>query len=39
MAQPEGLTSDGHEVQLGTNHLGHALLTKLLLPTLQKTSK
>lgn len=39
MAQPDGLTSDGYEVQSGTNHVGHALLTKRLLPTLQKTSQ
>ena len=39
MAQPEGLTPDGYEVQFGTNHVGHALLTKLLLPVLEKTSQ
>ena len=39
MACPAGLTKEGYEVQFGTNHLGHALLTKLLLPTLQKTAE
>lgn len=38
MAMPEGLTEDGYEIQLGTNHLGHALFTKLLLPTLKATA-
>lgn len=36
---PPGLTEDGYEIQFGTNHMGHALLTKLLLPTLVKTAK
>lgn len=38
MAVPAGLTEDGYEIQFGTNHLGHALLIKLLLPTLSQTA-
>lgn len=38
MATPPGLTTDGYEIQFGTNHMGHALFTKLLLPLLQKTA-
>ena len=38
MAAPPGLTKDGYEVQFGTNHVGHALLIKLLLPILLKTA-
>ncbi|KAK3302881.1 uncharacterized protein B0T15DRAFT_504181 [Chaetomium strumarium] len=38
MAQPPGLTADGYELQFGTNHMGHALLTKLLLPLLTQTA-
>lgn len=39
MAVPEGTTKDGYEIQFGTNHLGHALLIKLLLPTMLETAK
>ena len=39
MACPAGLTKEGYEIQFGTNHLGHALLTKLLLPILEKTAE
>ena len=39
MALPPGLTKDGYEIQFGTNHIGHALLTKLLLPTLERTAE
>lgn len=38
MATPPGLTTDGYEVQFGSNYMGPALLTKLLLPTLEKTA-
>jgi hypothetical protein len=38
MALPPGLTEDGYEVQFGTNHLGHAALVKLLLPTMERTA-
>jgi NAD(P)-dependent dehydrogenase (short-subunit alcohol dehydrogenase family) len=38
MATPPGLTEDGFELQWGTNYVGHALLTKLLLPVLEKTA-
>lgn len=36
---PLGLSAEGYEVQFGTNYVGHALLTKLLLPTLEATAK
>ncbi len=38
MATPLGYTIDGFEQQFGTNYLGHYLLTRLLLPALQKAA-
>ncbi|MEJ7925785.1 SDR family NAD(P)-dependent oxidoreductase [Sphingobium sp. AN641] len=39
MATPQGKTSDGHETQLGINHLGHFLLVNLLVPLLRSGSR
>ncbi|KXX73554.1 Short-chain dehydrogenase TIC 32, chloroplastic [Madurella mycetomatis] len=38
MATPAATTQEGYEIQFGTNHVGHALLTKLLLPLLLRTA-
>lgn len=38
MNTPSGKTRQGYEMQFGTNHLGHYLLTELLLPHLKKSS-
>lgn len=39
MALPYSKTKQDYEIQFGTNHMGHALLTKLLLPTMLKTAE
>ncbi len=39
MAQPLELSKDGYEVQFATNHLGHAMLIKQLLPIMVKTAE
>ncbi|ETI27222.1 hypothetical protein G647_09905 [Cladophialophora carrionii CBS 160.54] len=39
MALPPGTTRDGYELQFGTNHMGHALLVRLLLPLMQRTAR
>lgn len=38
LGSPAGQTQEGYEIQMGTNHVGHALLLKLLTPTLEATA-
>jgi NAD(P)-dependent dehydrogenase (short-subunit alcohol dehydrogenase family) len=38
IAKPPLLSADGYEIQFATNHLGHAMLTKNLLPFLINTA-
>ncbi|KAM0325785.1 hypothetical protein ACHAQA_007087 [Verticillium albo-atrum] len=38
MGLPHGVTKEGYEMQFGINHMGHALLLKLLTPILLKTA-
>ncbi|KAH7148185.1 hypothetical protein EDB81DRAFT_932494 [Dactylonectria macrodidyma] len=39
MMTPEGLSEEGYEIQFGTNVMGPALFTQLLLPVLRRTAK
>ena len=39
MASPFQLSQDGIELQFATNHIGHFLLTYLLLEDLKKTAQ
>jgi NAD(P)-dependent dehydrogenase (short-subunit alcohol dehydrogenase family) len=39
MGLPPALTADGFEIQFGTNHMGHALWLKCLLPLMAKTAR
>ncbi|OHE99712.1 short-chain dehydrogenase/reductase family Oxidoreductase [Colletotrichum orchidophilum] len=38
MAGAPSLSADGYEIQFATNHLGHAMLVRELLPVLQRTA-
>jgi len=38
LAGHRGTTKDGFEIQFGTNHLGHYLFTRLLLPRLEESA-
>lgn len=38
LGHPSGTTQEGYETHIGVNHVGHALLLKLLTPTLEATA-
>lgn len=38
MAVPAGVSAEGHEIHMATNHLGHAMLLRHLLPVLEATA-
>ncbi|KAI1129021.1 NAD(P)-binding protein [Nemania abortiva] len=38
MGAPAAVTKDGYEIHMGVNHVGHALLLKMLTPLLLKTA-
>ncbi|KAK7439683.1 hypothetical protein CaCOL14_010400 [Colletotrichum acutatum] len=39
MAGAAGLSADGYEIQFATNHLGHAMIVRELLPVLLRTAQ
>lgn len=39
MASPPAVSKDGYEIQFATNHLGHAMLIRQLLPVMLETAE
>ncbi|RYP07501.1 hypothetical protein DL765_009145 [Monosporascus sp. GIB2] len=39
MGSAPSLTKEGYEIHIGVNHLGHALLCKLLVPVMERTAE